>query len=151
MMRIKQLFPLIPVLALVALTSACEEESISGVRREEFRASFRSALQERIALQNGASSLVVEVKSIVDNRCHRGGPGCSGEELATVRVGVSSADKSSAETLLHIGTKEGNARDSVLVVLKERKYLLLLSNVYPFPGEVPAGEKQAELSVEERN
>ena len=125
-------------IALFACLSilACEKESLSIDKEQEFNQPFTATLNEHVIVKNSESQVLFQIKNISDNRCSTHIE-CSDPGEATVRIEVSNNNNSKAETMLHLGSINGEMKrtDSIKIRLDDRSYMVSLQGVNPHPVE----------------
>lgn len=111
--------------------TACEKESIKISKENVFDVPFKSSVNEQILLKNKTSQIVLQVKSITDNRCKENHEFCPNPGTATVRLELSNLSNSKAESMLHLGLfdDENKDADSVMIYLDGKPFLVSLHSV----------------------
>lgn len=127
---------------------SCEKQPLKIDKENLFNISFKSTINEHVVLQNSESRILVNIKNISDNRCPNH-LNCSDPGDATVRIEVSNFGNSKAETLLHLGSINGETKntDSVTVQLDNRSYVFYLHSVNPHPMLAATENQTAEVCV----
>lgn len=131
-----------------AFLTACEKEPIKISKESTFDTVFKSNVNQQVLLTNDQSHIVLEVKSITDNRCKEQHEFCDNPGNATVRFSLSNMTNSRAESLLHLGLfdEEQKDIDSVMIKLDGHAYLVTLQNVMR-DSSVDAEMESAEFYV----
>lgn len=148
----KSIISLLAVSAcLVIALSSCEKQSVKIDSERSFSTPFKSIINENNVVKDEQSTLLILVKNISDHRCFNHLV-CDDPGEATVRVEVSNMNNSSTETMLHLGTINGETKiaDSVNVEVDGELYMVHLTNVSPHPFETTPSEKSAELVLKKK-
>jgi hypothetical protein len=103
---------------------------VDALKQASFNSVFNLQLAEKILLKTEGSQLLVELRSLNDDRCSSGS--CEHEGSATARIFISDTDHAQAETNLCIGMCDTQRKnmDSVDVTLNGIKYTMILNKVY---------------------
>lgn len=137
-------------IALFACLSilSCEKESHTIDKEHEFNKPFTATINEHVVLINNDLQVLFQIKNISDNRCATHVE-CSDPGEATVRIEVSNNSNSKAETMLHLGSINGEMKrtDSIKVQLDDRFYMISLQGVNPHPMEGKNGVQSAQICL----